>query len=383
MKASRCAAASPAGVEGTEWCEPGCWRASSLHARPAAQRDRARHAAIPCDPLQVATAGHRVARGGGPGRPRRRARCARRYELAAAVGVQRAAGALTDYDPLGSTGCACRRDRVGTADRYAKWGKAERRNRKVGPVKSTPIACSELRTRRDLESGESRSRLSTAFAPFVDRKALLAAFEREGLLFLWRSRQRDRDCCATEVEEGAGGAGRVGTRLWTVSPFARLARPSDRRRPLRRRISAARRMRGRSASRRRVAGPDARQTPDCRGQSPRGRLAAAQALRRGVPSPRAARDVTRTLRRHPAGLPAPGSAREVRAAGSWWVLGRAVRAAGKRLACCDDPPGSREQKSDRVSGATRSNLVGILTPDERFAITNHRILYARTACRSW
>jgi len=154
------------------------------------------------------------------------------YELAAGAWESEVLPArLTDYDPLWLDGlCLSGETAWGrlTATRNAEVGT---RNRKVGPVKSTPIAL----FRRE------RGEIWRAGSPDVDPgtlplsstgKALLAAFETRGALF-FADLVNATGLLRTEVEKGL--AELVAWGLVSSDSFAGLRAllvPSDRRRPL-------------------------------------------------------------------------------------------------------------------------------------------------------
>ena len=285
---------------------------------------------------------------------------------------------LTDYDPLWLDGL-CLSGEVAwgrlTAIRNAEVGM---RNRKVGPVRSTPIAL----FRRD------RGEIWRAGNPEVDPatlplsstgKALLAAFESRGALF-FGDLVNATGLLRTEVEKGLGEV--VAWGLVSSDSFAGLRAllvPSDRRRPI---GPGAYRRRGRIApfgveTAGRWARTHAR-PPIAEEQI--AETIAWQLLRRyGVVFRRLVqretllapwRDILRVYRR----LEARGEIRGGRFVGGFSGEQYALPEAIGLLRST-----RREQGGDEliaVSGADPLNLVGILTPGETVpAITTNRILY--------
>jgi len=300
------------------------------------------------------------------------------YELAAGAWESEVLPArLTDYDPLWLDGL-CLSGEIAwgrlNAIRNAEVGT---RNRKVGPVKSTPIAV----FRRD------RGEIWRAGLPEVDvttlplsstAKALLAAFESRGALF-FGDLVNATGLLRTEVEKGL--AELVAWGLVSSDSFAGLRAllvPSDRRRPL----GGGYRRRGRIAPFGvETAGRWAR--THARPPIPDEQIAEAiawQLLRRyGVVFRRLVqretllapwRDILRVYRR----LEARGEIRGGRFVGGFsgeqYALAEAIGLLRSTR---------REQGADEltaVSGADPLNLVGILTPGEAVAaITSNRVLY--------
>src|SRR5213075_532121 len=121
-----------------------------------------------------------------------------------------------------------RRDRVGQAHGNSECGS---RNRKVGPVLSTPIALFR-RDRGEIWRGGLLEVDPTALPLSSTRKALLAAFETRGALF-FGDLVNATGLLRTEVEKGL--AELVAWGLVSSDSFAGLRAllvPSDRRRPL-------------------------------------------------------------------------------------------------------------------------------------------------------
>src|SRR6266516_520046 len=300
------------------------------------------------------------------------------YELAAGAWESEVLPArLTDYDPLWLDGL-CLSGEIAwgrlNAIRNAEVGT---RNRKVGPVKSTPIAV----FRRD------RGEICRAGLPEVDvttlplsstAKALLAAFESRGALF-FGDLVNATGLLRTEVEKGL--AELVAWGLVSSDSFAGLRAllvPSDRRRPL----GGGYRRRGRIAPFGvETAGRWAR--THARPPIPDEQIAEAiawQLVRRyGVVFRRLVqretllapwRDILRVYRR----LEARGEIRGGRFVGGFSGEQYALPEAIGLLRST-----RREQGADEliaVSGADPLNLVGILTPgDAVAAITTNRILY--------
>jgi len=300
------------------------------------------------------------------------------YELAAGAWESEVLPArLTDYDPLWLDGL-CLSGEIAwgrlNAIRNAEVGM---RNRKVGPVKSTPIAL----YRRD------RGEIWRAGLPEVDvttlplsstGKALLAAFEARGALF-FGDLVNATGLLRTEVEKGL--AELVAWGLVSSDSFAGLRAllvPSDRRRPL----GGGYRRRGRIAPFGvETAGRWAR--THARPPIPDEQIAEAiawQLVRRyGVVFRRLVqretllapwRDILRVYRR----LEARGEIRGGRFVGGFSGEQYALPEAIGLLRST-----RREQGADEliaVSGADPLNLVGILTPGEAVAaITSNRVLY--------
>ncbi|HET8713666.1 MAG TPA: DEAD/DEAH box helicase [Gemmatimonadales bacterium] len=368
-----------AGVEGLEWCERRLL--ARIHRYTLDRLRKEIEPVTAAEFLRFLFKWQRVAtgsRGEGP------------EGLAAVLdlldGYELAAGAweseilplrLTDYDPLWLDGL-CLSGEIA-------WGRltairnpdVSARNRKMGPVKGTPIAL----YRRE------RGEIWRAGLPEVDPaalplsstgKVLLAAFDTRGALF-FGDLVNATGLLRTEVEKGL--AELVAWGLVSSDSFAGLRAllvPSDRRRPL----GGGYRRRGRIAP---FGVENAGRWSRTRGRPavPEEQVAEAiawQLLRRyGVVFRRLVqremllvpwRDILRVYRR----LEARGEIRGGRFVGGFsgeqYALPEAIGLLrGTR----------REQGGDEliaVSGADPLNLVGILTPDEAVpAITTNRVLY--------
>ena len=368
-----------AGVEGIEWCERRLL--ARIHRYTLDRLRKEIEPVTPADFLRFLFKWQRVAtgsRGEGPEGLAAVLDLLDGYELAAGAWESEVLPArLTDYDPLWLDGL-CLSGEVAwgrlTATRNVESGT---RNRKVGPVKSTPIAL----FRRD------RGEVWRAGLPEVDPatlplsstgKALLAAFESRGALF-FGDLVNATGLLRTEVEKGL--AELVAWGLVSSDSFAGLRAllvPSDRRRPL----GGGYRRRGRIAPFGvENAGRWAR--THSRPAIPEEQVAetiAWQLLRRyGVVFRRLVqretlltpwRDILRVFRR----LEARGEIRGGRFVGGFSGEQYALPEAIGLLRTT-----RREQGADEliaVSGADPLNLVGILTPDDAVpAITTNRVLY--------
>ena len=222
-----------AGVEGIEWCERRLL--ARIHRYTLDRLRKEIEPVTAADFLRFLFKWQRVAtgsRGEGPEGLAAVLDLLDGYELAAGAWESDVLPArLTDYDPLWLDGL-CLSGEVAwgrlTATRNAEVGT---RNRKVGPVRSTPIAL----FRRD------RGAIWRAGNPEVDSatlalsstgKALLAAFESRGALF-FGDLVNATGLLRTEVEKGL--AELVAWGLVSSDSFAGLRAllvPSDRRRPL-------------------------------------------------------------------------------------------------------------------------------------------------------
>src|SRR5216110_671606 len=300
------------------------------------------------------------------------------YELAAGAWESEVLPArLTDYDPLWLDGL-CLSGEIAwgrlNAIRHAEVGM---RNRKVGPVKSTPIAL----YRRD------RGEIWRAGLPEVDvttlplsstGKALLAAFEARGALF-FGDLVNATGLLRTEVEKGL--AELVAWGLVSSDSFAGLRAllvPSDRRRPL----GGGYRRRGRIAP---FGVETAGRWARTHGRPPLAESQVAEAIawqllrRYGVVFRRLVqretllapwRDILRVYRR----LEARGEIRGGRFVGGFSGEQYALPEAIGLLRSTRRERGADELIA--VSGADPLNLVGILTPGEAVAaITSNRVLY--------
>jgi ATP-dependent Lhr-like helicase len=300
------------------------------------------------------------------------------FELAAGAWESEVLPArLTDYDPLWLDGL-CLSGEIAwgrlTAIRNAEVGM---RNRKVGPVRSTPIAL----FRRE------RGEIWRAGSPEVDPatlplsstgKALLAAFDSRGALF-FGDLVNATGLLRTEVEKGL--AELVAWGLVSSDSFAGLRAllvPSDRRRPL----GGGYRRRGRIAP---FGVETAGRWARTHGRPPIAEAQVAetiawQLLRRyGVVFRRLVqretllapwRDILRVYRR----LEARGEIRGGRFVGGFSGEQYALPEAIGLLRTTRREQGEGELIA--VSGADPLNLVGILTPDDALpAITTNRVLY--------
>jgi len=369
-----------AGVEGTEWCERRLL--ARIHRYTLDRLRKEIEPVAAADFLRFLFKWQRLATGSRAEGPEGLAAVLDLldgYELAAGAWESDVLPArLTDYDPLWLDGL-CLSGEVAwgrlTATRTAEVGT---RNRKVGPVRSTPIAL----FRRD------RGEIWRAGNPEVDPgilplsstgKALLAAFESRGALF-FGDLVNATGLLRTEVEKGLGEL--VAWGLVSSDSFAGLRAllvPSDRRRPI---GPGTYRRRGRIAPFGvETAGRWAR--THARPPVAEEQIAEAiawQLLRRyGVVFRRLVqretllapwRDVLRVYRR----LEARGEIRGGRFVGGFSGEQYALPEAIGLLRST-----RREQGADEliaVSGADPLNLVGILTPGNAVpAITTNRILY--------
>ena len=300
------------------------------------------------------------------------------YELAAGAWESEVLPArLTDYDPLWLDGL-CLSGEIAwgrlTATRNAEGGT---RTRKVGPVRSTPVAL--FRRERGEVWRAGNPEVDPATLPLSSTgKALLTAFESRGALF-FGDLVNATGLLRTEVEKGL--AELVAWGLVSSDSFAGLRAllvPSDRRRPL----GGGYRRRGRIA-------PFGVETAGRWARShspppiPAEQIAEAiawQLLRRyGVVFRRLVqretllapwRDILRVFRR----LEARGEIRGGRFVGGFSGEQYALPEAIGLLRTTRREHGEGELIA--VSGADPLNLVGILTPDEAVpAITTNRILY--------
>jgi len=300
------------------------------------------------------------------------------YELAAGAWESEVLPArLTDYDPLWLDGL-CLSGEIAwgrlTAIRNAEVGT---RHRKIGPVRSTPIAL--FRRDRGAIWRAGNPEVDSATLPLSSTaKAMLAAFDTRGALF-FGDLVNATGLLRTEVEKGL--AELVAWGLVSSDSFAGLRAllvPSDQRRPL----GGGYRRRGRIAPFGvENAGRWARTHASA--PIPEEQVAEASAwqlLRRyGVVFRRLVqretllvpwRDILRVYRR----LEARGEIRGGRFVGGFSGEQYALPEAIGLLRST-----RREQRADEliaVSGADPLNLVGILTPDEAVpAITTNRVLY--------
>ena len=300
------------------------------------------------------------------------------YELAAGAWESEVLPArLMDYDPLWLDGL-CLSGEIAwgrlTATRNAEVGT---RNRKAGPVRSTPIALFRRERGEIWRAGSPE--IDPATLPLSSTaKAMLAAFEQRGALF-FGDLVNATGLLRTEVEKGLGEL--VAWGLVSSDSFAGLRAllvPSDRRRPL----GGGYRRRGRIAPFGvETAGRWSR--THARPPIPDDDIAEAiawQLLRRyGVVFRRLVqretllapwRDILRVYRR----LEARGEIRGGRFVGGFSGEQYALPEAIGLLRTTRREQGEGELVT--VSGADPLNLVGILTPDETVpAITSNRVLY--------
>jgi ATP-dependent Lhr-like helicase len=368
-----------AGVEGTEWCERRLL--ARIHRYTLDRLRKEIEPVAAADFLRFLFKWQRLAGGSRAEGPEGLAAVLDLldgYELAAGAWESDVLPArLTDYDPLWLDGL-CLSGEIAwgrlTAIRNAEVGM---RNRKVGPVKSTPIAL----FRRE------RGEVWRAGSPDVDPatlplsstgKALLAGFESRGALF-FGDLVNATGLLRTEVEKGL--AELVAWGLVSSDSFAGLRAllvPSDRRRPL----GGGYRRRGRIAPFGvETAGRWARihAKPPIADEQVAEAIAWQLLRRYGVVFRRLVqretllapwRDILRVYRR----LEARGEIRGGRFVGGFSGEQYALPEAIGLLRST-----RREQGADEliaVSGADPLNLVGILTPGETVpAITTNRILY--------
>ena len=284
---------------------------------------------------------------------------------------------MTDYDPLWLDGLCLSGEIAWGRLTATRSGEGATRTRKVGPVRSTPIAL----FRRE------RGEVWRAGSPDVDitklplsstGSALLAAFESRGALF-FGDLVSATGLLRTEVEKGL--AELVAWGLVSSDSFAgmrALLVPSDRRRPL----GGGYRRRGRIAP---FGVETAGRWSRTHGRPPIAEDQVAEAIARqllrryGVVFRRLVqresllapwRDILRVYRR----LEARGEIRGGRFVGGFSGEQYALPEAIGLLRST-----RREQGADEliaVSGADPLNLVGIVTPDEALpAITTNRVLY--------
>jgi ATP-dependent Lhr-like helicase len=300
------------------------------------------------------------------------------FELAAGAWESEVLPArLTDYDPLWLDGL-CLSGEIAwgrlTATRTAEAGT---RNRKVGPVRSTPVALFR-RERGEVWRAGNPEVDPTTLPLSSTGKALLAAFDSRGALF-FGDLVNATGLLRTEVEKGL--AELVAWGLVSSDSFAGLRAllvPSDRRRPL----GGGYRRRGRIAP---FGVETAGRWARTHGKPPVAEAQVAetiawQLLRRyGVVFRRLVqretllapwRDILRVYRR----LEARGEIRGGRFVGGFSGEQYALPEAIGLLRTTRREQGEGELIA--VSGADPLNLVGILTPDEALpAITTNRVLY--------
>src|SRR6266849_2489727 len=368
-----------AGVEGTEWCERRLL--ARIHRYTLDRLRKEIEPVTAADFLRFLFKWQRLATGSRAEGPEGLAAVLDLldgYELAAGAWESEVLPArLTDYDPLWLDGL-CLSGEIAwgrlTATRNAEVGM---RNRKVGPVKSTPIAL----FRRE------RGEIWRAGSPEVDPatlplsstgKALLTAFESRGALF-FGDLVNATGLLRTEVEKGL--AELVAWGLVSSDSFAGLRAllvPSDRRRPL----GGGYRRRGRIAPFGvETAGRWARThaKPPIADEQVAEAIAWQLLRRYGVVFRRLVqretllapwRDVLRVYRR----LEARGEIRGGRFVGGFSGEQYALPEAIGLLRTTRREGGEGELVA--ISGADPLNLVGILTPGEAVpAITSNRVLY--------
>ncbi len=367
------------GVEGTEWCERRLL--ARIHRYTLDRLRKEIEPVAAADFLRFLFKWQRLATGSRADGPEGLAAVLDLldgYELAAGAWESDVLPArLTDYDPLWLDGL-CLSGEIAwgrlTAIRNAEVGM---RNRKVGPVRSTPIALFR-RERGEVWRAGTPDVNPTTLPLSSTGKALLTAFETRGALF-FGDLVNATGLLRTEVEKGL--AELVAWGLVSSDSFAGLRAllvPSDRRRPL----GGGYRRRGRIAPFGvETAGRWAR--THGRPPVPEEQIAEAiawQLLRRyGVVFRRLVqretllapwRDILRVYRR----LEARGEIRGGRFVGGFSGEQYALPEAIGLLRTTRRERGEGELIA--VSGADPLNLVGILTPGEAVpAITTNRILY--------
>lgn len=369
-----------AGVQGTEWCERRLL--ARIHRYTLDRLRKEIEPVAAADFLRFLFQWQRLATGSRAEGPEGLAAVLDLldgYELAAGAWESDVLPArLTDYDPLWLDGL-CLSGEIAwgrlTAIRNAEAGT---RNRKMGPVKSTPIAL--FRRERGEIWRAGTPEIDPAALPLSSTgKAMLGAFEARGALF-FGDLVNATGLLRTEVEKGL--AELVAWGLVSSDSFAGLRAllvPSDRRRPI---GPGAYRRRGRIAPFGvETAGRWAR--THGRPPIPDEQVAEAiawQLLRRyGVVFRRLVqretllapwRDILRVYRR----LEARGEIRGGRFVGGFSGEQYALPEAIGLLRTTRREQGAHELIA--VSGADPLNLVGILTPGEAVpAITTNRILY--------
>ena len=367
------------GVEGTEWCERRLL--ARIHRYTL---DRLRKEIEPvnaADFLRFLFKWQRLATGSRAEGPEGLAAVLDvldGYELAAGAWESDVLPArLTDYDPLWLDGLCLSGEIAWGRLTATRNGEGGTRNRKGGPVKSTPIALFR-RERGEIWRAGNPEVDSTALPLSSTGKALLAAFETRGALF-FGDLVNATGLLRTEVEKGL--AELVAWGLVSSDSFAGLRAllvPSDRRRPL----GGGYRRRGRIAP---FGVETAGRWARTHGRPPIAEEQVAEAVawqllrRYGVVFRRLLqretllapwRDILRVYRR----LEARGEVRGGRFVGGFSGEQYALPEAIGLLRTTRREQGAEELIA--VSGADPLNLVGILTPDEAVpAITTNRILY--------
>jgi ATP-dependent Lhr-like helicase len=368
-----------AGVEGTEWCERRLL--ARIHRYTLDRLRKEIEPVAAADFLRFLFKWQRLATGSRAEGPEGLAAVLDvldGYELAAGAWESEVLPArLTDYDPLWLDGL-CLSGEIAwgrlTATRNAEVGM---RNRKVGPVRSTPIALFR-RERGEIWRAGNPEVDPTTLPLSSTGKALLQAFESRGALF-FGDLVNATGLLRTEVEKGL--AELVAWGLVSSDSFAgmrALLVPSDRRRPL----GGGYRRRGRIAP---FGVETAGRWARTHGKPPIAEDQVAEAIawqllrRYGVVFRRLVqretllapwRDILRVYRR----LEARGEIRGGRFVGGFSGEQYALPEAIGLLRST-----RREQQEGEliaVSGADPLNLVGILTPDDAVpAIATNRILY--------
>src|SRR5713101_2434284 len=368
-----------AGVQGTEWCERRLL--ARIHRYTLDRLRREIEPVAAADFLRFLFRWQRLAPGSRAEGPEGLAAVLDvldGYELAAGAWESEVVPArLMDYDPLWLDGL-CLSGEIAwgrlTATRNAEVGV---RNRKAGPVRSTPIALFRRERGEIWRAGSPE--IDPATLPLSSTaKAMLSAFEQRGALF-FGDLVTATGLLRTEVEKGL--AELVAWGLVSSDSFAGLRAllvPSDRRRPL----GGGYRRRGRIAPFGvETAGRWARS--HSRPPIPDEQIAEAiawQLLRRyGVVFRRLVqretllapwRDILRVFRR----LEARGEIRGGRFVGGFSGEQYALPEAIGLLRTTRREGGEGELVA--ISGADPLNLVGILTPGEAVpAITSNRVLY--------
>ncbi|HYT64328.1 MAG TPA: hypothetical protein VEL50_10515, partial [Gemmatimonadales bacterium] len=368
-----------AGVQGTEWCERRLL--ARIHRYTLDRLRREIEPVAAADFLRFLFRWQRLAPGSRAEGPEGLAAVLDvldGYELAAGAWESEVLPArLMDYDPLWLDGL-CLSGEIAwgrlTAMRNAEVGM---RNRKAGPVRSTPIAVFR-RERGEIWRAGSPEIDPAALPLSSTAKAMLSAFEQRGALF-FGDLVNATGLLRTEVEKGLGEL--VAWGLVSSDSFAGLRAllvPSDRRRPL----GGGYRRRGRIAPFGvETAGRWSR--THARPPIPVEDIAEAiawQLLRRyGVVFRRLVqretllapwRDILRVYRR----LEARGEIRGGRFVGGFSGEQYALPEAIGLLRTTRREGGEGELVA--ISGADPLNLVGILTPGEAVpAITSNRVLY--------
>ncbi|OLC38232.1 MAG: ATP-dependent DNA helicase [Gemmatimonadetes bacterium 13_1_40CM_4_65_7] len=368
-----------AGVQGTEWCERRLL--ARIHRYTLDRLRREIEPVAAADFLRFLFRWQRLAPGSRAEGPEGLAAVLDvldGYELAAGAWESEVLpGRLMDYDPLWLDGL-CLSGEIAwgrlTATRNAE---VAMRNRKAGPVRSTPIALFR-RDRGEVWRAGLPEPDPSALPLSSTAKAMLSAFEQRGALF-FGDLVNATGLLRTEVEKGLGEL--VAWGLVSSDSFAGLRAllvPSDRRRPL----GGGYRRRGRIAPFGvETAGRWSR--THARPPIPEEDIAEAiawQLLRRyGVVFRRLVqretllapwRDILRVYRR----LEARGEIRGGRFVGGFSGEQYALPEAIGLLRTTRREGGDGELVA--ISGADPLNLVGILTPGEAVpAITSNRVLY--------